>query len=99
VVAVLFVWFFVFDTVVTLIRRALGRKKVWEAHRDHIYQKLVIEGRPHKTVSFIYGLMAALLSSSVILALVFSGIFSALALFSLVIPTLLIVYLGFRKGR
>ena len=99
VVAVLFVWFFFFDTVVTLIRRAFGRQKVWEAHRDHIYQKLVIEGRPHKGVSPIYGLMAAFLSSSVILGLVFSGIFTGLALFSLVIPTLLIVYLGLRTGR
>jgi UDP-N-acetylmuramyl pentapeptide phosphotransferase/UDP-N-acetylglucosamine-1-phosphate transferase len=97
-VAVLFVWFFLLDTVFTLLRRAFGRKRVWEAHRDHVYQKLVIEGREHASVTLFYGAMAAFLSFSTILAMVFSGIFTALAVFFLLIPTLLIVYVGFRKA-
>jgi UDP-N-acetylmuramyl pentapeptide phosphotransferase/UDP-N-acetylglucosamine-1-phosphate transferase len=97
-VAVLFVWFFLLDTVFTLLRRAFGRKRVWEAHRDHVYQKLVIEGREHASVTLFYGAMATFLSFSTILALVFSGIFTALAVFFLLIPTLLIVYVGFRKA-
>jgi hypothetical protein len=54
IVAVLFVWFFVFDTVFTLIKRLIGRRRVWEAHREHIYQKLVIEGWPHAPVALVY---------------------------------------------
>ncbi|HEY0659483.1 MAG TPA: glycosyltransferase family 4 protein, partial [Pyrinomonadaceae bacterium] len=43
-IAVLLVWFFVFDSVYTFVRRLWKRKKVWNAHREHIYQKLVIKG-------------------------------------------------------
>ena len=94
---VLLVWFFVLDTVFTLARRALARKKVWEAHREHVYQRLLIEGRNHSTVTLLYGTLAALLAITVVLALIFSGIFTILALLSLVIPTLGILYAGVRR--
>ena len=97
--ALLFVWFFLFDTVFTFARRALGGKRVWEAHREHIYQKLVIEGRTHAAVAAFYGAAAAVLAISVILALQFSGIFPPLALLSLTVLTLLLVYLGVRENR
>ncbi len=99
VLAVLFVWFFVFDTVFTLTRRLLSGKRIWEAHREHIYQKLIIEGKGHSTVSLIYGFASAILSGLVILAIVSAGIFHSLALFSFVLLTLLITYLGIRKKR
>lgn len=45
------VWFpilvfspFIVDATVTLIRRALRREKVWQAHREHYYQCLVLLG-------------------------------------------------------
>lgn len=91
---VLFVWFFIFDTLVTLIRRLVRRKRIWEAHREHLYQRMVIAGREHARVTMIYGISAALLASTVVLAIAFSGIFAILGVISLVVPTILIVYLG-----
>ncbi len=97
VVALMFVWFFVFDTVFTFIRRLLSRKRVWQAHREHIYQKLIIEGKNHSTVTLIYGFASALLSFFVLLSLMLSGIYAVLAFLSLVVLTLLVTYLGLRE--
>jgi UDP-N-acetylmuramyl pentapeptide phosphotransferase/UDP-N-acetylglucosamine-1-phosphate transferase len=99
VVAILFVWFFVFDTVFTFIRRLLARRRVWEAHREHIYQKLVIEGQQHSFVTVVYGLASALLCAAVLLAIGLSGVFQWLVLVSLAVPTFLMTYLGVRKKR
>ena len=50
---------FILDATVTLARRALRHEKVWEAHRDHYYQRLVMGGWSHRrTVLAEYGVMA-----------------------------------------
>ncbi len=50
---------FILDATVTLVRRALRHEKVWEAHRDHYYQRLVVGGWSHKRTVFVeYGVMA-----------------------------------------
>ena len=44
-------WFFspfIVDASVTLIRRMMNRKRIWEAHRSHYYQRLVQMGHGHK---------------------------------------------------
>jgi UDP-N-acetylmuramyl pentapeptide phosphotransferase/UDP-N-acetylglucosamine-1-phosphate transferase len=49
---------FILDATVTLIRRALRFEKIWEAHRQHYYQRLVLAGWGHRrTVLAEYGLM------------------------------------------
>jgi UDP-N-acetylmuramyl pentapeptide phosphotransferase/UDP-N-acetylglucosamine-1-phosphate transferase len=49
---------FILDATVTLTRRMLYHGKVWEAHRDHYYQRLVLSGWGHRrTVLAEYGLM------------------------------------------
>jgi UDP-N-acetylmuramyl pentapeptide phosphotransferase/UDP-N-acetylglucosamine-1-phosphate transferase len=49
---------FILDATVTLIRRVLRRKKIWEAHREHYYQRLVLSGWTHRrTVLAEYGAM------------------------------------------
>jgi len=50
----LVVWPFVFDTAFTLVRRLMRRENVFEAHRSHIYQRLVISGYGHRSVSLLY---------------------------------------------
>jgi UDP-N-acetylmuramyl pentapeptide phosphotransferase/UDP-N-acetylglucosamine-1-phosphate transferase len=35
---------FIFDATLTLLHRAMKREKVWQAHRDHLYQRLVRAG-------------------------------------------------------
>lgn len=49
---------FVVDATMTLVRRIAQREKVWEAHRTHYYQRLVLAGWGHRrTVLLEYGLM------------------------------------------
>lgn len=49
---------FIVDASVTLARRAWKREKVWEAHRDHYYQRLVRMGWGHRNTALAeYALM------------------------------------------
>ena len=51
---------FIVDATVTLLRRLLRGEKVWEAHRTHYYQRLVLLGWGHRrTVLAEYALMLA----------------------------------------
>jgi UDP-N-acetylmuramyl pentapeptide phosphotransferase/UDP-N-acetylglucosamine-1-phosphate transferase len=59
-ISVSLVWLFLFDTVLTFLRRLLKGKKVWQAHREHIYQNLVISGYTHRFVSVLYGATSVL---------------------------------------
>lgn len=59
-VAVLLVWLFVFDTLITVFIRILKKEKIWKAHREHLYQKLVIRGYSHRAVTIIYGIISML---------------------------------------
>jgi UDP-N-acetylmuramyl pentapeptide phosphotransferase/UDP-N-acetylglucosamine-1-phosphate transferase len=63
------VWFFVFDSVFTLLKRLLRGEKIWRPHREHIYQKLVISGMPHRRVAALYGLGSSIIVTILILAL------------------------------
>jgi UDP-N-acetylmuramyl pentapeptide phosphotransferase/UDP-N-acetylglucosamine-1-phosphate transferase len=49
---------FIVDATATLMRRALCRQRIWEAHREHYYQRLVLSGWSHRrTVLAEYGVM------------------------------------------
>ncbi len=49
---------FIVDATVTLLRRVLCRKRIWEAHREHYYQRVVLSGWSHRrTVLAEYGIM------------------------------------------
>jgi UDP-N-acetylmuramyl pentapeptide phosphotransferase/UDP-N-acetylglucosamine-1-phosphate transferase len=51
---------FIVDASMTLARRALRREKIWQAHRDHYYQRLVQLGWGHaRTALAEYALMLA----------------------------------------
>jgi len=51
---------FIVDATVTLFRRLLRGVKVWQAHREHYYQRLVLAGWSHrKTMLAEYALMLA----------------------------------------
>lgn len=49
---------FIVDASVTLARRLLSGARVWEAHRDHYYQRLVRLGGHRRTALLEYALMA-----------------------------------------
>ena len=49
---------FIVDATATLLRRALAGEKIWQAHRTHYYQRVVLLGWGHRrTVLAEYGLM------------------------------------------
>jgi UDP-N-acetylmuramyl pentapeptide phosphotransferase/UDP-N-acetylglucosamine-1-phosphate transferase len=50
---------FIGDATLTLIRRLIRGERVWHAHREHYYQRLVRMGAGHRGAALIgYGLMA-----------------------------------------
>ena len=54
VAGILMVWPFVFDTALTLFCRLRRRENVFEAHRTHLYQRLVAVGLSHRSVTSVY---------------------------------------------
>jgi Fuc2NAc and GlcNAc transferase len=66
VVAITLVLLFVFDSLVTLFKRILKREKIWQAHREHIYQKLVIEGFSHQSVTILYASLSIFIAALLI---------------------------------
>jgi UDP-N-acetylmuramyl pentapeptide phosphotransferase/UDP-N-acetylglucosamine-1-phosphate transferase len=53
--AVLVVWPFVGDGLLTFFLRTFRGERVWQAHRSHLYQRLVQTGWSHARVSLLYG--------------------------------------------
>jgi len=50
---------FIADATLTLARRALRGERVWQAHREHYYQRMVRSGLGHAgTAGVAYGVMA-----------------------------------------
>lgn len=59
---------FIVDASVTLLKRLMRGEKVWQAHREHYYQRLVQMGWGHrKTALWGYGLMITAGGSAVLM--------------------------------
>lgn len=43
--------YYVMDATVTLVKRAMARKPIWQAHSEHYYQQAVRAGRSHSYVT------------------------------------------------
>jgi len=84
--ALLLVWPFVFDAGFTFLRRALRGENVLAAHRSHIYQRLVISGLRHSSVSLLYGMLATLCTLAAVLLGV-HGSWGAACVMFLAVPT------------
>lgn len=58
---------FIVDATVTLIKRLLRHEKIWVAHREHYYQRLILSGWSHrKTVISYYFLMLGSTGSALV---------------------------------
>ena len=66
IIAVGLVFLFVLDTTLTFFRRILKREKIWQAHRSHIYQQLVISGFSHRSVTLFYGFISFVIVGALI---------------------------------
>lgn len=66
----IFLWFFLLDGVFTIFRRLYKKEKIWQAHRSHLYQRLVISGLKHNevvlTICFFYLILFTVLFFSFI---------------------------------
>jgi Fuc2NAc and GlcNAc transferase len=56
-------WFFLADASLTLVRRVARGERFYEAHRQHLYQRVVDAGERHHRVATGIGLGAALVSA------------------------------------
>jgi UDP-N-acetylmuramyl pentapeptide phosphotransferase/UDP-N-acetylglucosamine-1-phosphate transferase len=56
-IGTLLMWTIIMDAGVTFIRRWIQGENVFAAHRSHLYQRLVIAGYKHQTVSSLYVLL------------------------------------------
>ena len=72
-IAITILWPFLFDTVYTLLRRTVKGERLWEAHRSHLYQRLVAAGYSHRAVSLLYGSSTLVLTSLAVIALASPG--------------------------
>jgi Ca2+/Na+ antiporter len=54
---------FIYDATFTIIRRLRRGEKLYEAHRSHLYQRLVIAGQSHRRVSLTYYSLSAMLGA------------------------------------
>jgi len=58
------IWFFLLDGTFTIFRRLFKKEKIWQAHRSHLYQRLVISGMSHSevviTVCLFYAILFAI---------------------------------------
>ncbi len=50
----LLLWPFILDTGFTLLRRLSKGENIFQAHRSHLYQRMVISGYSHQSVSLLY---------------------------------------------
>ena len=70
------VWFpilvfspFIADATVTLLRRLLRRERVWQAHRSHYYQRLVLSGMSVRRLALCEYAVMIVAGASAVLAL------------------------------
>ena len=69
------VWFpflvfspFIVDASVTLIKRGLYGKKIWQAHREHYYQQLVKRGFGHRSTALLWYILMSSVGASAVWA-------------------------------
>jgi UDP-N-acetylmuramyl pentapeptide phosphotransferase/UDP-N-acetylglucosamine-1-phosphate transferase len=67
VAGILFVALFVFDTIFTFMRRLCTGENVFTAHRSHLYQRLILAGYSHVSVTLPYIGLALLFTSLALL--------------------------------
>ena len=60
---------FIFDATATLIKRGVRGEKVWLAHREHYYQRLVLMGWGHKKTAITAYILMFLVCFSALLLL------------------------------
>jgi len=90
VVGGMFVLPFVVDTTYTIIRRWRNGENVLQAHRKHLYQRLVLRGHSHGGVTGLYGVIIVVCVVSG--ALYYTGDFIARSIVLMVVGVIMLTY-------
>jgi hypothetical protein len=98
VAGILLVWLFVFDSVLTFVRRLLKGEKVWRPHRRHIYQELIIAGRSHRFVTLLYTGISVLIGLTLAAALLYPELFGEIMTLSVFLMTAVLFAVRFRRS-
>lgn len=77
--APLFILPFLADVLLTMARRAAGGRLDLEAHREHLYQRLIASGWTHARIALAYGGVSALCVLAGLAALQMGGLAPVLA--------------------
>ena len=92
--AIILPLYYLIDATLTISIRLFNRKKIWDAHRDHFYQRAVQGGLSHNKVSLIVALLNSFLIGSALLAL-YLPVIGLLA--SIIFVCFTLTYFGTRK--
>lgn len=98
-IGVMLVWFFMFDTVLTLLARILKKRKFWQAHREHLYQKLAQTTDSHRKVTAIYGCCALIVTLSLLSELSAGGNFPPVSLTAAIILSAILYIYTVKSGK
>jgi UDP-N-acetylmuramyl pentapeptide phosphotransferase/UDP-N-acetylglucosamine-1-phosphate transferase len=89
-VGILVLWPFLFDAGYTMLRRWRNGENLFEAHRSHLYQRLVIAGQSHQSVTLLYLGLAVI---GALLAIVWGTGIPESDLAAIIVPSLLAIAL------
>lgn len=91
---------FIMDASYTLLKRMLSGKKLWQAHREHIYQRVVQMGWSHRrTVLWSYVLMLAASFSALMALNQNRAVQWAIMLFWCMVYVIIVLLVGLREKR
>ena len=76
---------FVLDASATLFRRGLRREKIWQAHREHYYQRMVQMGIGHRNTAIIEYILMICAGASALLTLQYPEIATGILLLWVII--------------
>jgi len=81
-------WPFYFDAGITLIRRLIRRERIWLPHREHAYQRIILGGATHSSVSVAYALLGVIPNIFILIGIYFQSIFYLTVSFGIVLSTI-----------
>jgi UDP-N-acetylmuramyl pentapeptide phosphotransferase/UDP-N-acetylglucosamine-1-phosphate transferase len=87
---------FLFDAIITLVRRLIRGEPISQAHRSHMYQRLVASGWTHGRTTALYGALSAFAGVLVIVSWCFTRFTTVLPLAALATP--LIIPIALRRA-
>jgi len=93
--ALFFLWPFVFDSAFTFAKRLIKGERVWEPHRKHLYQMLIIAGYSHSTVALAYLALAAISAISFLIVIRYTDVVGTFPILFLLVITIIFVFAVF----